>query len=229
MMCMSDACPDIVSFGALVKRNPEGLLSLRASGITGPSRLAGRKVGIGPSPVSRAQFELFLRANGLAREDVEIVTVGFEGEDLLLSGTIDALDAVAYAIPRTRRKGCETDFIYYADSGLPDSPFLVFIARADWLEANLAHARAFLQETAASFPVVEAWGTTEWQRYVQDLPGRNAEEEREVWNATLPLMKGTGPLFRQDREALRGLARILLDRGSIRTPFAVDEAFRDIL
>jgi putative hydroxymethylpyrimidine transport system substrate-binding protein len=229
MMCLRDACPGIVSFGALVKRNPEGLLSLRESGISGPSRLAGRRVGIGPSPVSRAQFELFLRANGLAREDVEVVTVGFEGEDLLLSGKIDALDAVAYAIPRTRRKGHETDFLFYADSGLPDSPFLVFVARSDWLGANLAHARAFLQETAAVFPAVEAWGTAEWKRYVQDLPERNAEEEKEVWDATLPLMRGTGPLFRQDREALRGLARILLERGIISSPFSVDEAFRDIL
>jgi hypothetical protein len=76
---------------------------------------------------------------------------------------------------------------------------------------------------------VEAWGLAEWQRYVHDLPGRNAEEEMEVWNATLPLMRGTGPFFRQDREALRGLARILLERGCIHRPFAVDEAFRDIL
>jgi ABC-type nitrate/sulfonate/bicarbonate transport system substrate-binding protein len=229
ILCMRETCPGLVSFGALVKRNPEGLLSLEESAITDPSKLAGRRVGIGPSPVSRAQFDLFLRAHAIPREQVDVVTVGFEGEDLLLAGRIDALDAVAYAIPRTRRKGKRIRFQFYAGSGVPDSPFLVFVARSAWLEENLSHARAFLEETAAAFPIVEAWGIPEWQRYVEELPGRIAEEEQDVWQATLPLMKGSGPLFLHDFGALRGLSALLLETGSMRQRVPLSEAFRDIL
>ena len=102
-------------------------------------------------------------------------------------------------------------------------------ARAAWLDANLDRVRAFLAETAAAFPVVEAWGAAEWQRYVSDLPGRNAEEEQQVWQATLPLMKGSGPLFRHDHEALRGLSTLLLQAGSMREEVPLAEAFRDLL
>jgi putative hydroxymethylpyrimidine transport system substrate-binding protein len=229
IMCMREACPGIVSFGALVKKNPEGLLSLERSGISAPRDLVGKRIGIGPSPVSRAQFDLFLRANSVQRQEVQEITVGFEGEELLLAGKIDALDAVSYAIPRTRRKGHRTSFMFYTSSGIPDSPFLVLAARGAWLEENIARARALLGAAAACFPAVEAWGTAEWADYVRGLPGKNAEEEREVWEETLPLMKGSGPLFRHDMPALRALAGILHERGIIPGPFPVEEAFRDIV
>ena len=225
IMCMQDTCPGIVSFGALVKKNPEGLLSLAQSRLTNPRDLAGKRVGIGPSPVSRAQFQMFLRANEISRESVDITTVGFEGEQLLLDGTIDALDAVAYAIPRTQRKGLATNFIFYSASGIPDSPFLVFAARKEWLDANPQTVKDFLVQTEKAFHVVESWGGVEWQRYVQDLPERNMDEEREVWKATCPLMKGTGPLFHQDLDALNALAAMLLRRGLADRMCNVKEVF----
>jgi ABC-type nitrate/sulfonate/bicarbonate transport system substrate-binding protein len=227
IMCMQDACPGIVSFGALVKKNPEGLLSLAQLCITNPRDLAGKKVGIGPSPVSRAQFDMFLQASGLKRESVDIATVGFEGEQLLLDGRIDALDAVAYAIPRTRRKGQDTNFIFYSESGIPDSPFLVFAARKEWLSANLQKVKDFLVQTEKAFHVVESWKAAEWQFYVRNLPERNGDEEMEVWEATCPLMKGTGPLFHQDLEALGALDTMLLRRGLTNRACKVDEVFRN--
>ena len=228
MMCLRDACPGMVSFGALIKNNPQGLLSLQKAHIDGPRDLPGRKVGIGPSHVSRAQFDMFLQTNAIEEKNVEVLTVGFEGEELLLNGEIDALDAVAYAIPRTRRKGAATSFISYTASGIPDSPFLVFAARQDWLEANLPRVREFLAVTARAVPVVESWGPVQWQDYVRELPGKSAEEEREVWDATLPLMRGTGPLFWQDISGLENVASMLLQSGLMKGPCNVSEMFLNL-
>jgi len=219
--------PGLLSAGALVRRNPEGLLSLARRPVRSPAELAGRRVGIGPSPVSLAQFEVFCRANRLDRESLEVVTVGFEGEELLLSGSIDALDAVAYAIARTERKGHPACFLPYARCGIPDSPFLVFAARGAWAEAHDGLLRSFLRVTAESLARVSAWGDTEWLAYAGAIPGRNGPEEKAVWEAVRPLILGEGRLFAQDLAALEGLQRILLASGLLAAPADLRALFPD--
>jgi len=213
LMLSREEFPGLVSIGALVRRNPEGLLSLASRPVASPQELPGSTVGIGPSPVSRAQFEVFCLENRIERSSVRVVTVGFEGEERLLAGEIDALDAVAYAIARTRRKGHEVAFIPYAGFGIPDSPFLVFAARREWAEGAGPALRSFLQASATAFRRVCAWGEGEWRSYTAAIPGREPREEREVWEATRPLIEGEGRLFEHDLEALAGLERILRQRG----------------
>lgn len=219
--------PGLVSAGALVRRNPEGLLSLESRPVRSPKELAGRRAGIGPSPVSRAQFEVFCQANGLRPDSLEVVTVGFEGEQLLLSGAIDALDGVAYAIPRTQRKGRQVCFLPYARHGIPDSPFLVFAARAEWADARAPLLRAFFRITEESFRRVSAWGEPEWAAYAGAIPGRSGEEEQAVWRAIRPLILGEGRLFGQDLAALQELQRILLERGLLDCPADLAALFPD--
>jgi putative hydroxymethylpyrimidine transport system substrate-binding protein len=220
-------CPGLLSAGALVRSNPQGLLSLAARPVRTPAELSGRRVGIGPSPVSRAQFDVFCQANRLDRAGLQVVTVGFEGEELLLSGAIDALDAVAYAIARTERKGHPVYFLPYARHGIPDSPFLVFAARAAWADARVGPLREFFRVTGESFAHVSAWGDAEWAAYARAIPGRNGEEERAVWRAIRPLILGQGRLFTQDLTALEGLQRILLGRGLLDCPADLRGMFPD--
>jgi putative hydroxymethylpyrimidine transport system substrate-binding protein len=227
LLLSADRYPGLLSAGALVCRNPEGLLSLEARPARSPGELSGRRVGIGPSPVSRAQFEVFCRANGLGSADLEVVTVGFEGEELLLAGSIDALDAVAYAIARTERKGHRVCFLPYARYGIPDSPFLVFAARAEWAEAHAELLQAFFRVTAEGFRRVCAWQAAEWAAYAGAIPGRNGEEERAVWLATRPLIHAEQRLFLQDLAALRGLERILREHGLLAAPADLGALFPD--
>ena len=157
--------PGLLSAGALVRKNPEGLLSLASNPVRAPADLAGKRVGIGPSPVSQAQFDVFCAANGLDRASLDVVVVGFDGEEQLLDGRIHALDAVAYAIARTQRKGHAVSFVPYARFGIPDSPFLVFAARASWAGAHAALLQEFFRVTVESFARVSAWGSGEWKAY----------------------------------------------------------------
>jgi len=219
--------PGLLSAGALVQRNPEGLLSLEARPVRDPAGLSGRRVGIGPSPVSRAQFEVFCRANRVQRESLQVLTVGFDGEELLLSGAIEALDAVAYAVARTQRKGHPVCFLPYARYGIPDSPFLVFAARADWAGARIGLLRSFFRVTAESFARVSAWGPAQWAAYAGPIPGRNGEEEQAVWQATRPLILGEGRLFAQEPAALARLQCILLESGLLDRPVPLGEMFPD--
>lgn len=217
--------PSLISVGALVRRNPQGLLSLARRPLRSPAELLGRSVGVGPSPVSRAQFEAFCSENRVDREGVRVVTVGFEGEALLLSGEIDALDAVAYAIARTRRKGHEVVFLPYTEFGIPDSAFLVLAARARWAERRGEVIRSFLEAAAGGFSRVCAWGEREWQAYADGIAGRQAEEERQVWEDTRPLIQGGGRLFEHDLDALGALQRLLRAKGLLDRELPLAEIF----
>jgi putative hydroxymethylpyrimidine transport system substrate-binding protein len=219
--------PGLLSAGALVQRNPEGLLSLEARPVRAPAELAGRRVGIGPSPVSRAQFQVFCRTNGVDQESLQVLTVGFDGEELLLAGAIDALDAVAYAVARTQRKGHRVCFLPYARYGIPDSPFLVFAARAEWARAQAGLLRSFFRVTAESFERVSGWGPAQWAAYAGAIPGRNGEEEQAVWRATRPLILEEGRLFVQEPAALARLQQILLEGGLLDRPVQLADMFPD--
>ena len=225
IMAEIERCPHIVSIGALVKKNTEGLLSLAAGAITKPGDLTGRRVGLGPSPVSLAQLEVFCAENGLSRDALEVVTVGFDGEKLLLAGEIDALDAVAYAIPRTERKGRAVNFLPFAQYGVPDSPFLVFAAAGSWVGAHSGVVRDFLDATARGFEKVSAWDIDAWRRYVKRIPGREAEEEQAVWKSIRPLILGEGKLFEQDLSALQGLKTILQENKLAAAGIYLEEIF----
>lgn len=227
LLLSSGQYPGLLSTGALVRRNPEGLLSLAASPVRAPADLVGKRVGIGPSPVSQGQFDVFCRENGLDRARLDVVVVGFDGEEQLLDGRIQALDAVAYAIARTERKGHAVCFVPYARFGIPDSPFLVFAARATWADRHAGLLAEFFRVTAESFARVCAWGRREWAAYAAGIAGRDGDEEQEVWKATRPLIEGTGRLFSHDIAALAGLQEILLARGLLAAPADLPRVFTD--
>ncbi len=227
LLLSSGEYPGLVSTGALVRRNPEGLLSLATDPVRAPADLAARRVGIGPSAVSQAQFDVFCRENGLDRARLDVVVVGFDGEEQLLDGRIQALDAVAYAIARTERKGHAVYFLPYARFGIPDSPFLVFAARATWADRHEELLAEFFRVAAESFGRVCAWGSREWDAYAAGIPGRDGQEERAVWDATRPLIEGEGKLFSHDIAALAGLQEILLARGLLAAPADLPRMFTD--
>ncbi len=212
IMLMQDRVPGTVSIASLVPSNPEGLLSLKDKGITSVMDIPGKRIGVGPSPVSQAQLEVFLAHNGVPRDAVTWKIVGFEGEKLLLADEIDLLDAVSYAIPRTIRKGKDVNFISYTQHGLPESPFLVFAARKAWVEEHHETAVKFLKATAEGYRKVCSWTLADWERYTGEIPGRNGPEEQEVWELTKALMERT-KLFHQDIGEVEGLAALLRDKG----------------
>lgn len=225
ILLMREELPELVSVGALVRRNPEGLLTLRDSQIRNPADLRGKKIGIGPSPVSRGQFELFCKNQGISPADIEVVTVGFDGEDYLLSREIDALDAVQYAIPRTERKGHKVYFIPYTSFGVPDSPFLVFTGAKSWVDGVREDLPAFFQGLKKGLYLVKGWDLDAWKKYTDTIPGRNAEEEYEIWKATIPLMEESGQLFSHNIDECKKLQNILLSRDLLSTAYEMKTIF----
>ena len=224
VLLMQEDNPGVISVGSLVGSNPEGLLSLKESGIKKPGDLIGKTIGVGPSPVSLAQFEMFLNANSLDESSITLVKVGFEGEELLIKGEIDALDAVSYAIPRTINKGFEIDFMAYIEYGLPDSPFLVFAADGSWADAHRDTMKGFFSALERALVSVESWTQNEWNAYADKIPGRNGLEENAVWKLLQPAISN-GNAFRLEHEGIRNLARLLLAKNILKKDYDIEQYF----
>ena len=225
ILLMREELPHLWGVGSMIKKNSEGMLSLKGKGITEPGKLRGKTIGIGPSPVSKSQFEVFLTSNNLSYQDINLVYVGFEGEEKLLAGEIDALDAVQYAIPRTERKGYEINFIPYTVSGVPDSPFLVFTGQRAWVEQNSESLERFFSCLREGFSLVKSWDIDNWKSYTDTIEGRNPEEEMNIWETTLPLIDDGGPLFQQNVGEIEKLQAILISKGLLKNEYPVEEIF----
>ena len=225
ILLMREDLPRLLCLGALVKKNSQGLLSLQEKKIVLPADLKGKRLGIGPSPVSRGQFEVFLSSNDLSVKDLIVRTVGFEGEELLLADEIDALDAVQYAITRTIGKGRKVNFIPYTRFGVPDSPFLVFISTDLWADERRELVKGFFSSLIKGLSLVKTWTPGEWKEYTDTVPGRTPEEEMKIWEATLPLIDDGGKLFANNITELEKLQRILFQKGVLKKEYICKKIF----
>jgi len=217
--------PNLISVGALVKTNPEGLISLKKSGISTPKDLENKKISIGGSPLAKSQIKIFLDYHDLTDKNIELVPAGRNRSKSLLAGEYDALNAVQYANPRTERKGHEINFLPYINSGVPDSAFLVFTSREDWVNSNAEALKQFLSCIKEGLDLVKEWGNEEWESYTDAIEGRNRDEEMAIWEATLPLIDDGGDLFHHDIDALKELQDILYTGGMLETTYSVEEIF----
>jgi putative hydroxymethylpyrimidine transport system substrate-binding protein len=227
ILLMRKELPNLVSVGALVKTNPEGLQTLKQSGIATPEDMKNKIIAIGWSPLGKSQIEIFLSHHNLTKQDIELIPVGRDGEKRLLAGEFDVLNGVGYALPRMEREGHTTNFFPYVNSGVPDSAFLVFTGQKDWVHSNTEGLKQFFSCLKDGFDLVKKWGIEDWETYTSTIEGRirNRDEERAVWEAILPMIDDGGDLFHHNIEEIEKLQDILSAGGMLETKYPIEEVF----
>ena len=103
--------------GATFQKNPFTILSLADGGnITTPEDLKGKKIGVQAS--NENVFNALLNANGLTRDDVEVVPVEFDPTPLI-NGEVDGF--MAYLTNEAITVGAEHEVtnLAYAENGVP--------------------------------------------------------------------------------------------------------------
>jgi putative hydroxymethylpyrimidine transport system substrate-binding protein len=84
----------VVAVAGVVQKPLNSMMTLKSSGIERPSDLAGKKVGTPGLAWNEAMLTTMLEADGLTRDDVELIDVGYTLNQSLLSGTVDAVIGV---------------------------------------------------------------------------------------------------------------------------------------
>ncbi len=82
----------VVSVVGMVQYPLNSVMALESSGITRPSDLVGKKVGYPGIPTNEPLLDTMLKFDGShGLDDVELVNVGFNLAESLISGTVDAV------------------------------------------------------------------------------------------------------------------------------------------
>ena len=119
------------------------------SDISGPQDFRGKTIGATAKLDENAYLDTLLESEGMTRDDITIVDPGFSWAPLLLEGTIDVAYGVAPSPASMKGIGGPFDLqrLEYADYGVPNYPWLLFVSSDDFLDNNPAATCRFLRAT----------------------------------------------------------------------------------
>lgn len=205
----------VKSVGVFLQKGPASLEFLSEQNISKPEDLKGKTVGGTPGDAMYATFPAWLKANGMAESDVQVVNMDAANKIAQLAeGQVDAIMGFFHDQGPTieSRTGKKVDYLLYADSGLNmlgtgivvndetlsgKKDLVTRFVRAtqkSWSEAikdipAAAKAMASLAENEPPEDVLaKQLGLAEplLQLDTAGTPGVNTEEQ---WSGTIDLMK----------------------------------------
>ncbi len=123
----------VVAVAGIVQRPLNSIMTLKSSGIERPSQLAGKKVGTPGLPWNEAMLTTMLEADGLTRDDVEMIDVGWTVSQSLMAGTVDAIIGVywTYESIIMENEGYESNVLMPDEWGVPSYYELVLVTSED--------------------------------------------------------------------------------------------------
>jgi NitT/TauT family transport system substrate-binding protein len=123
-----------------------GIQYLTSSGIEAPQDLVGKKIAVAPGTAMVPLVPVFLKANGIAESDVEIVSAAQNAIiGLLTSGEIDAVaETPENTVVPLAAEGHDAGNMYFYNNGVP-LVSLSLIAREDKLQDNPELYQRFLR------------------------------------------------------------------------------------
>jgi len=125
-----DAGVPVVAVAGVVQKPLNSMMALKTSGIDRPGKLAGKKVGYPGIPWNEAMLTTMLEADGLTRDDVELVDVGFALSQALMAGTVDAVIGAywTHELIVMENEGYPANVILPDDWGVPTYYELILVA-----------------------------------------------------------------------------------------------------
>ena len=183
----------VKSIAAMVQHPLNSIMVLKDSGISRPSDLAGKKVGVTGIPFEEALFSAMLEYDGTKPEDVTIVNVGFDLGPALLGGKVDAIVGAYWTHESIamESQGYEIHVLRMEDWGVPDFYELVLVASEETLQSKPGLVKRFLTATQKGF----SEAANDPLKAVDVLVGFNPEVDRDLE------IKGIGllaPLWSED-------------------------------
>ena len=127
----------VVSVVGMVQHPLNSVMALKSSGITRPRDLVGKKVGYPGIPTNEPLLDTMLKDDGArGLEDVELVNVGFNLAESLISGSVDAVVGAYWTHESIMldNLGHPVNVMRMEEWGVPDYYELVLVASEESVE-----------------------------------------------------------------------------------------------
>lgn len=147
---------NVVAIASLVQRPLTSLISLPKGGITKPADLEGKKVGTAGIPYQRAYLDTIAKAAGIAPSSIDQVDVGFNLNQALVSGKVDATLGGFWNVEglELQQKGREPRITPVDKLGVPNYAELVLVARGDTLVKKESQIRRLVRAIGQGYQAV---------------------------------------------------------------------------
>lgn len=222
---------DVVSVAALVQHPLNTIMTLQSSGITEPSQLKGKTVGMTGVASDEAMLATVLQSAGLTLDDVETVTVGFDLMPALLGKRVDAIIGAYYVHEAilAQQQGEPVNAINVHDHGVPDYYELVFVTSG----ANIRDRSDMVQRVVSAVVAGYAAAAENPDQAIDELvkayPETDAAVEREGIKLIIPMWTADGsvPFGAQTAERWDAYAAWMRQHDILTTDVDAGEAFNN--
>ena len=197
---------------ALLEHPPGGLITLKKSGITDPKELEGQTVGITGVPSDTAILNTVVSDAGGDPENINVVTIGFNGVQNLENEKISAFTGFVPADGvQVEQNGNPIESFPLDEWGGPSYPGLVVFSTQDTIAKNPALMQAFVSATIKGYEETFA----EPEKSVEDLINANPGIDEELATATLdaymPLFEGEGEYGEFETQNIESLSEFMVE------------------
>lgn len=218
----------VIGVAAINQTPLEAVISTRATGITRPRDLVGKRIGLLPSPRLEAFLRLIVAADGGDPDQVKLVdTGGFEADiRSVISGEFDAVINIKAWEPLLGGLPAEERVVLPFDEwGAPRYHSYTWAVREDTVERNPALVQHIVSALAAGYDAALA----EPERAVAALQPSLLNVHPSILTESLALVSATWVSDNRrwgefDDQLLAGYATWLVDNGLLATTATLDGA-----
>jgi NitT/TauT family transport system substrate-binding protein len=206
---------------------PVGIVAPADSGITEPSDLVGKKVGIpGPFGASYMGFRALLGANEIDELELQVEAIGFTAPENICEGKVDASVVYITNEPVTIETNCFpvnliriSDYVNLVANGLVTNEETL-AENPDLVRGMVAALRQGVEFTIANPDEAFALSV---ENHVQDLPDSEYDSQRQVLENSIALWESE-QLGQTDPERWVTTQDVMLEIGFIQDPLEDLEA-----
>lgn len=218
----------VVAVANWYKDYPVGVAALKESGITEPKDLIGKKIGLpGLFGASYIGMEALAGQTGLKSGDYELVSIGFNQVETLVSKTVDAVVVYLANEPvQLRERGYEINVMAVKDSIHLVGNCLVTNESSMANEPELVRSvvKALIQgiQYTAENPD-EGWEIS--QKYVENLTEETAPIQRKVLDESIKLWLLDRQSEAGQAESWSNMMQVLLDIGLMKKAIDLNKVY----
>jgi putative hydroxymethylpyrimidine transport system substrate-binding protein len=208
---------------AILQRPPGGLITLESEGIESPAGLAGKTVGVTGVPSDNAILDTIMADDGSSSDDVDVVTIGFNGVQALEAGKVAAFTGFIPADGvQVDEDGFPTKSFALDEYGGPAYPGLVAFSTETKIADDPDLMQGFVDATIKGYQETLEDPAQGVDDLVSETQGVDTQLATAQLDAYIPLMGDSDSYGQFSNDSLKELSSFLVDNDLAKQPIAPD-------
>ncbi len=208
---------------AIAQRPPGGLITLEEDGITDPKQLEGETVGVTGVPSDNAILDTIMADAGGSSDNVDVVTIGFNGVQALESGKVKAFTGFIPADGvQVEADGYPTKDFPLDEYGGPSYPGLVVFSTETKIGEDPDLMQGFVDATVKGYQDALEDPAAAIDSLISQTQGIDKQLATDSFDAWVPLFGPADTFGQFNQDNLESLSTFMVDNGLADEPISPD-------